>query len=625
MNVLLWMWRVATGISLCLIMVSAVTFASVDPPATIASSPEPSGTAVSFCNTSVSFQSNSMFEQNLNILLKALLNDTPSSSDLLKEHVQGTDPDRVYGYSQCFFTSVSQANCSLCIERAVNQTSVLCPYAINATVYYDECVVRYGTRGTSPDNFEFFNPGKINDPLRQNLNKVWSLIRQEAPRTKSPVAFAYGSTPDIAFGFAQCHNLSEPDCMARFDGVIQLSPYMGGRIIAPDSFFRYENYSFFTGSGVTFQLLASSQSPLGLPIAPTSGNRKSAKKKSLGHVSIVIILTIVIGGAILLAVCVFLVICRKKMAPRSLEFSVEHPSASTKRFKQCPMFTYENLKDATRNFHEDNKLGKGGFGIVYKGILFDGSEVAIKHLSLGSTQGNEEFVNEVAIITTIKHKNLVKLRGCCIEGNERLLVYEYLEHKSLDLFLFGKHLLNWKARYNIAVGIARGLNYLHEESEPRILHRDIKATNVLLDMKFQPKISDFGLSRFFFDDESFVATMRLAGTRGYIAPEAATGYLTLKSDIFSFGVLLLEIVSGRKNHEISLQTNAQSTVDLASQLCKEGRPLELIDPRLDGDYHKNQAMNLIDIAMSCTQVDASIRPKMSNVVAMLLDYAKVSL
>ncbi|KAJ7515188.1 hypothetical protein O6H91_22G004400 [Diphasiastrum complanatum] len=236
----------------------------------------------------------------------------------------------------------------------------------------------------------------------------------------------------------------------------------------------------------------------------------------------------------------------------------------TRSFKGCRVFSYKELKDATAEFHEDNKLGKGGFGVVYKGTLSDGSEVAIKYLSQGSKQGNEEFMNELASIIAIQHKNLVKLKGCCIHGEERLIVYEYLENKSLDLSLFGTstmRVLDWKTRYNIALGIARGLEYHHEQSEPRIVHRDIKAGNILLNKDFHPKISDFGLARFLPYDQSCIETERMAGTMGYLSPEAMKGHITEKADVFSFGVLLLEIISGMKKNDTRLQIDTQYIVD----------------------------------------------------------------
>ncbi|KAJ7561873.1 hypothetical protein O6H91_03G045100 [Diphasiastrum complanatum] len=608
---------IATVISLCL---SFIVTIHAQP--TIPSRPEPPAIAHTVCNENGSYQSNSSFGRNLEILLQALLKDIPSPAQLLKEHVEGANPYKVYGFTWCGFSSLSQDDCSRCTQRAVYESSSLCPKAIGGMTLYDECAAGYGAQNITTDLLGLYlRPSTYPafSPFQQNLNEVRSTLTQKVPLSHDPVALACGDNPDRAFGFAECHNLSKSDCIRRIDSAIsQVGLAKGAEVAYRDAFFRYENYSFFTG-GVSFQLLPSMQSP---PMVVPSPSNQQLHENSPGHVSNLIILISIIGGATFLAIFIILVICIRKKNLRlfgcSTVFS-KHPPIDIKRFKGCRLFSYEALKDATRNFHEENKLGKGGFGVVYKGILSDGSEVAIKHLSQSSAQGNKEFLTEVSIITNIRHKNLVKLKGCCIQGEERLLVYEYLEHKSLDHFLFGQYLLNWKTRCNIAIGIARGLDYLHEESEPSILHRDIKVGNVLLDINFQPKISDFGLSRIFSDDQSFIRTMKYAGTRGYLAPEATTGYLTIKSDVYSFGVLLLEIVSGRMNQDVF----DKCIVDWAFQLCEEGRPIELVDPRLDGDYLENQAINLINIAMLCVQRDAVHRPKMSKVVAMLLNYAKV--
>ncbi|KAG2241357.1 hypothetical protein Bca52824_096660 [Brassica carinata] len=214
-------------------------------------------------------------------------------------------------------------------------------------------------------------------------------------------------------------------------------------------------------------------------------------------------------------------------------------------------FDLQELEIATDSFSEKNRLGHGGFGPVYKGLMPSGEEIAVKKLSLNSRQGSREFMNEVKLLLRIQHKNLVSLLGCCFHGPEKMLVYEYLPNRSLDYFLFDKlnpGLLDWSNRWRIIIGVARGLLYLHEEAPVRIIHRDIKASNILLDNDLNPKISDFGLARLFPGDGTHTNTFRISGTYGYMAPEYALhGLLSVKSDVFSFGVLVLEIVSGRKN------------------------------------------------------------------------------
>ncbi|RZR82030.1 hypothetical protein BHM03_00008370 [Ensete ventricosum] len=215
------------------------------------------------------------------------------------------------------------------------------------------------------------------------------------------------------------------------------------------------------------------------------------------------------------------------------------------------IYSYNELRHATENFSLGNKIGEGGFGYVYKGKLKDGSIVAIKVLSSESKQGVREFLNELKAISTIAHENLVKIYGCCVEQDQRILVYNYVENNSLAQSLLGKGYSNiqftWRIRTKISIGVARGLAFLHEEVQPHIIHRDIKASNVLLDKDLTPKISDFGLARLLPSNMTHIST-RVAGTIGYLAPEyALRGQLTRRADIYSFGVLLLEIVSGRSN------------------------------------------------------------------------------
>lgn len=278
------------------------------------------------------------------------------------------------------------------------------------------------------------------------------------------------------------------------------------------------------------------------------------------------------------------------------------------------------LETATDNFSEENQLGHGGFGPVYKGRLPDGQEIAVKRLSLNSRQGMREFKNEVILLRRIQHKNLVSLLGCCIEGNEKTLVYEYLPNKSLDNFLFDKSKsvsLDWSKRLEIIVGVAKGLLYLHEESPVKIIHRDIKASNILLDDQLNPRISDFGLARLFSEDDTHVNTFRISGTRGYMAPEYALhGYLSVKTDVFSYGVLVLEIVSGRKNHDRQLEEESGDLLSYIWRLWEEGRALEAVDPCLS-NWDQVQALLCIQLGLLCCQASVPERPDMYNVHLML--------
>ncbi|KAK6916921.1 Protein kinase domain, partial [Dillenia turbinata] len=281
-------------------------------------------------------------------------------------------------------------------------------------------------------------------------------------------------------------------------------------------------------------------------------------------------------------------------------------------------FSYAELRSATNDFNPANKLGEGGFGPVYKGILSDGNVVAVKQLSVASHQGKNQFVTEIATISAVQHRNLVKLYGCCIDGNKRLLVYEYLENKSLDQALFGaKDLhLDWKTRFSILLGTARGLAYLHEDSRPRIVHRDVKASNILLDAELCPKISDFGLAKLYDDKKTHIST-RVAGTIGYLAPEyAMRGHLTEKADVFGYGVVALEILSGRPNSDDRLDGEQRYLLEWAWNLYENKRILELVDPTVTA-FDEGEALRITGVAFLCTQSSPNLRPPMSRVVAML--------
>ncbi|KAF8046438.1 hypothetical protein N665_3695s0001 [Sinapis alba] len=289
-------------------------------------------------------------------------------------------------------------------------------------------------------------------------------------------------------------------------------------------------------------------------------------------------------------------------------------------------FAYSELKTATQDFNPSNKLGEGGFGSVYKGNLKDGREIAVKVLSAGSRQGKGQFVAEIVTISSVMHRNLVKLYGCCYEGDNRLLVYEYLPNGSLDQALFGGDIilhLDWSTRFEICMGVARGLAYLHEEASVRIVHRDVKASNILLDSKLLPKVSDFGLAKLYDDTITHIST-RVAGTIGYLAPEyAMRGILTEKTDVYAFGIVALELVSGRKNSDVNLGNEKKYLLEWAWNLHENSREVELIDHKLT-EFNMEQVKRVIGIALLCTYSSHSLRPPMSKVVAMLSGDVEVS-
>ncbi|XVF87512.1 hypothetical protein PTKIN_Ptkin18bG0126000 [Pterospermum kingtungense] len=283
-------------------------------------------------------------------------------------------------------------------------------------------------------------------------------------------------------------------------------------------------------------------------------------------------------------------------------------------------FSYNQLRTATDDFNPSNKIGRGGFGTVYKGVLKDGTEVAVKTLAAQSKQGVREFLTEINTISNVKHPNLVELIGCCIQGTNRILVYEYVENKSLDKVLLDQRSTNirldWSKRSAICMGIARGLAFLHEELVPHIVHRDIKSSNILLDKDFNPKIGDFGLAKLFPDNITHIST-RIAGTTGYLAPEYALGgQLTMKADVYSFGVLVLEIISGNSSSKTNWGGKDKFLLEWTWQLYEEGRLMELVDQEL-GEFPEEEVLRHMKVALFCTQAIANRRPLMSQVIEML--------
>ncbi|KAL6619537.1 hypothetical protein ACP70R_034676 [Stipagrostis hirtigluma subsp. patula] len=378
--------------------------------------------------------------------------------------------------------------------------------------------------------------------------------------------------------------------------------------------YRYEVYPFFSGRPLlqlpTF--LATEQAPA--PSAPPEARRRGKPRNRTGTVLEIIM---PITGAL---VAITIICCywrrRMKAVPPS-----DPTSSDDIESIDMLLIDLSTIRLATENFAESKILGRGGFGMVYKGVLPDGQEIAVKRLSQSSRQGIGELKSELVLVAKLHHRNLVRLIGVCLQENEKILVYEYMPNTSLDTILFdseGNKVLDWGKRFKIINGIARGLQYLHEDSRLKIVHRDLKASNILLDLDYDPKISDFGLAKIFGEDKSRYVTLRIAGTYGYMAPEyAMRGQYSIKSDVFSFGVLVLEIVTGRRN---SGSCNTKKVVDLLSHVLEHwtrGNVIELIDPSLSDNPPVEQLMKCIHIGLLCLQRKPAARPVMSSVNIML--------
>ncbi|KAJ9540865.1 hypothetical protein OSB04_027371 [Centaurea solstitialis] len=358
--------------------------------------------------------------------------------------------------------------------------------------------------------------------------------------------------------------------------------------------------------------------PTPKPMPKQDNTRDKKNKKKNGLPLIVILLPVSLALLLGVALTLYAWRTKKKSHLKGEAFLNE----DQKQDVELPLFSLSEIVKATDNFSTNNRLGQGGFGAVYKGVLDDGGEIAVKRLSKTSSQGLVEFQNEVICIAKLQHRNLVKLLGYCVQGDEKMLVYEYMPNKSLDFFLFDKDnslLLDWPQRYHIINGIARGLLYLHQDSRLRIIHRDLKASNILLDSEMNPKISDFGLARMFEEHETEANTNKVVGTLGYISPEYATGgVFSVKSDVFSFGVLVLEIVSGKKNRGFFHQDHHHDTLlGHAWRLYKEEKLLELVDAALEDSWNVPEVLLSINVGLSCVQQHPEDRPTMSSVVHML--------
>ncbi|KAH9745806.1 putative LRR receptor-like serine/threonine-protein kinase [Citrus sinensis] len=351
---------------------------------------------------------------------------------------------------------------------------------------------------------------------------------------------------------------------------------------------------YWAGRGTTGIPLRGTYGPLISAISVKSNFKPPVVHSKKNHV---MIMAAIVGASVLLVLLILFIMRWKGCLGGKVSADKELRGLDL----QTGLYTLRQIKAATNNFDPANKVGEGGFGSVYKGILSDGTVIAVKQLSSKSRQGNREFVNEIGMISAQQHPNLVKLYGCCVEGNQLLLVYEYMKNNCLSRAIFGKDTenrlkLDWPTRKKICIGIARGLAYLHEDSRIKIVHRDIKTSNVLLDKDLNAKISDFGLAKLYEEDKTHIST-RIAGTIGYMAPEyAMRGYLTSKADVYSFGVVTLEIVSGKSN------TNYRPNEDF----------VYLLDW-----YSSEEAMAMLNVALLCTNASPTLRPTMSQVVSML--------
>ncbi|KAL5198178.1 hypothetical protein ABZP36_001690 [Zizania latifolia] len=396
----------------------------------------------------------------------------------------------------------------------------------------------------------------------------------------------------------------------------------GARVFAMRCNYRYELYSFFLGAPM---LRLPAPAPALAPVPPpapanmTPPAATGERRKNKTGIALAIALPVV---AVLLTTVTVCLYCRRWRI-RSASKPEPLYSTTTTDVQSIDSLFIDllTLRAATDNFAESNRLGEGGFGAVYKGLLPSGQEIAVKRLSRSSGQGIEELKNELVLVAKLQHKNLVRLVGVCLQEHEKLLVYEYMPNRSIDTILFDSEKskeLDWGKRIKIINGIARGLLYLHEDSQLRIIHRDLKTSNVLLDSDYTPKISDFGMARLFGGDQTREVTSRVVGTYGYMAPEyAIRGHYSMKSDIFSFGILMLEIVTGRRSSGSFSHDQSGDLLSLVWEHWTMGTVLQLMDPSLARHGPGNQMLKCVHIGLLCVQDNPANRPMMSTVNVML--------
>ncbi|XP_038905701.1 cysteine-rich receptor-like protein kinase 42 [Benincasa hispida] len=514
--------------------------------------------------------------------------------------VNSTPP--MFALSQCF-NDLSHTDCLLCY--AASRTSLpRCLPAVSARIFLDGCFLRY-------DNYSFYKEstdslrdsvnctselGKIDESERLGFGKNVRVVSETVTRTAMEKGgFGIGEVNGI-FGLAQCWGSVEPEgCRACLEkakrSIRSCFPSREGRAMNAGCYLRYSTVKFY--------------------------NDEDEERDHDGFSRRTVVTIALASAASLIIFFSAVFACYTRISKFKKE--KKRQSLIPTSFKDSDLtFKYETLEKATDYFNPSSKIGQGGAGSVYKGTLSNGQIVAVKRLVFHTRQWVDEFFNEVNLIRGIQHKNLVALLGCSIEGPESLLVYEYVPNRSLDQFIFDKNkvqILNWKQRFNIIVGTAEGLAHLHEGCKIRIVHRDIKSSNVLLDENFNPKIADFGLARHFAADQSHLST-GIAGTLGYMAPEyLVRGQLTEKADVYSFGVLILEIVCGRRNS--SFTENSTPLLQTVWDLYKSERLTEAIDTSLNRDYPAKEATDVLQIGLLCTQALASLRPSMATIVKLL--------
>ncbi|XP_057732902.1 cysteine-rich receptor-like protein kinase 26 isoform X2 [Arachis stenosperma] len=586
------------------------------------------------------YTANSTYHKNLNTLLSTLISNTQIDYGYYN-FSYGQDDNKVNAVGLCQ-GDLNQNDCRRCLNNSITLLTQLCPNQKEAIGWYDTCMLRYSNRtifgnhhvDDSPKIY-LWNPQNATDlpVFNQNLKSLMSNLIDKAITGDSRRKYAAASVNSTGFqniyGVAQCTpDLSSLECDQCLEGHVSDIPACcdgkrGGRVLTPSCYIRYEVYPFFQPTTAHNAPPPSSLSPPPHSSStPTSSSDGQGKTNRLRIVIFVAVPTVIVS-VLIGSICIYLLRVRK---PRRTSESNSSDEGVEQEIitNESLQFDFDTIRVATDDFSNSNKLGQGGFGAVYKGRLSNGQMIAVKRLSRDSGQGATEFKNEVLLLVKLQHRNLVKLLGFCLEGSERLLVYEFVPNKSLDYFIFDpikRNQLNWASRYKIIEGVARALLYLHEDSRLRIIHRDLKASNILLDDNMNPKIADFGLARLFDRDQTQGNTNQIAGTYGYMAPEYAMyGQFSTKSDVFSFGVIVLEILSGKRHIGNGNGESEEQLISFVWRNWREGTAINIADPSLS-NISPNEIMRCVHIGLLCVQENLADRPNMGSIVLMLNSYS----
>ncbi|PIN09759.1 Serine/threonine protein kinase [Handroanthus impetiginosus] len=523
----------------------------------------------------------------------------------------GSGPDTTYGLTQCY-GDLSLVDCVLCYAEA---RTILpqCYPVYGGRIYLDGCFMRgenysFFQEYTGPNDHAVCGDRTRQDPgFRDSAKRGLLQAAADAPNNndfaRERVGVS-GSGNGSVYVLANCwKTVSASGCRACLmnasASLLGCLPASEGRALNTGCFMRYSDANFLN---------------------PVPGNGSSR-----GRIIVIVIAAVSAIGILIIGTFIGYYMWKNRRIEKKRKGDAKKLARILN--DNSLNFKYSTLEIATGSFDKANRLGQGGFGIVYKGVLQDGREIAVKRLFFNNKYRAADFYNEVNIISSIEHKNLVRLLGCSCSGPESLLVYEFLPNKSLDCFIFdpskGKA-LNWEKRFEIIIGTAEGLVYLHENTKTRIIHRDIKASNILLDYRLRAKIADFGLARSFQEDKSHISTA-IAGTLGYMAPEYLVhGRLTEKADVYSFGVLLLEIVTGSQNNRSKASDYTDSLVTFTWKKFQQRIVDEVFDPNLmlhnDNNIDiKNEILRVVHVGLLCTQETPSLRPSMSEALLMLVN------